>query len=78
MISDTKQNVCNFLWKKLKKLKITQKQISKVLHVRQCEVNQRFQAGDFTLEELLMLFAITGSTKEEIGEVMYEKDNYRL
>lgn len=78
MISNTKQNVCNFLWRKLKKAKITHMQIAKMFHIRQSEVSEKFRRGDFTLEELLKLFAITGSTKEEIGEVMYEKDNYCL
>ena len=79
MISETKQNVSKFLWMKVKHLRITQRQIARMFHTDQPKVVQKFRTGDFTLEELLMLFAITGSTKDEIGEVMYEQDyGYRV
>lgn len=78
MISEVKQAVCAFLWAKLKQKKIKQKQVAKILHISPSYVSKKLRSGDFTLEELLMLFAITGSTPKEIGEVMYVRENYYL
>lgn len=79
MISEVKQAVCAFIWAKLKQKKITQKQIAKIFHVDPSCISKKLRSGNFTLEELLMIFAVTGCTPKEIGEVMYVRENsYRL
>lgn len=79
MISEAKEAVCAFLWAKLKRKKIKQKQIAKIFHCSPSYVSKKMRSGDLSLEELLMLFAVTDSTPQEIGEVMYVRENsYRL
>ena len=74
MIDETVQSICAFIWAKLKQKKITQRQISKILHVSPSRVSQKLRNGDFTLREFVLILAVLGCTEREIGEITHVKE----
>jgi len=74
MIKEVKERFCAWVWAKLKQKKITQRQIAKIFHVTPSRVSQKLRSGDFTLEEIILIFAVVGATEREIGEILHVKD----